>query len=64
MATLEPFTAALFGSILWVILVIIAVVLSFCKDKFKIDEKIVMFSWDLVKIFGGALFTFIFGGGT
>ena len=60
--SISPLVCAIIGSILWLILVGVATFLSFKKEKSKQDEKIIMAIWDLVKVFGGLLFGFIFGG--
>ena len=59
---LDPVFATMVGSILFMILVIFALIMSVFKSKYNIDEKHVMRIWDLVEIFGGMLFGFIFGG--
>lgn len=59
---LDPIFAVQVGSTLWMVLVIIAVILSVLKKKYDIDGAHIMRVWQLVEIFGGILFGFIFGG--
>ena len=60
---LDPIVAVAVGGLFWLILFLITSILSVFREKYKIDERHIMRSWDLVEIFGGMLFGFIFGGG-
>jgi len=60
---LDPMIAVTVGGAIWLVIFIITSILSVFRDKYNIDEKHIMRSWDLAEIFGGILFGFIFGGG-
>lgn len=63
MATgINPTFAAIMGSLLWTFLVVVGSYLSMKSKAHEIDQKIIMMIWDLVKVLGGALFSYLFGG--
>lgn len=59
---LDPVLSTTVGSLLWLVLIVVALIMSICKNKYSITEKNIARVWQLVEIFGGILFGFIFGG--
>ncbi len=60
---IDPVFVITVGGLFTLFMVVITIIMIFYREKFNIDEKHIMRSWNLVEVMIGIMFGFMFRGG-